>query len=254
MNFSGSELVAMVGQYMWVFARIGGMVAVAPIFGTRTVPARVKIILTLIISLAVVPMLGEGPGVDPLSFAGLLVLIQEILIGAFIGFSVSLVFDALITGGQIIAQLMGLGFASMMDPQNGVSVPVVGQFYTVMATLIFLAINGHLLLIEMIVSSFQSLPIGVGLSRESFVGLALWGKWVFIGAIMVALPSIVALLIVNIAFGVMTRAAPQLNIFAVGFPITILFGFLVMVLTLPNFVDKFYQLLDELFSFLRQVA
>ncbi len=254
MNFSGSELVAMVGQYMWVFARIGGMVAVAPIFGTRTVPARVKIILTLIISLAVVPMLGEGPGVDPLSFAGLLVLIQEILIGAFIGFSVSLVFDALITGGQIIAQLMGLGFASMMDPQNGVSVPVVGQFYTVMATLIFLAINGHLLLIEMIVSSFQSLPIGVGLSRESFMGLALWGKWVFIGAIMVALPSIVALLIVNIAFGVMTRAAPQLNIFAVGFPITILFGFLVMVLTLPNFVDKFYQLLDELFSFLRQVA
>lgn len=254
MNFSGSELVAMVGQYMWVFARIGGMVAVAPIFGTRTVPARVKIILTLIISLAVVPMLGEGPGIDPLSFAGLLVLIQEILIGAFIGFSVSLVFDALITGGQIIAQLMGLGFASMMDPQNGVSVPVVGQFYTVMATLIFLAINGHLLLIEMIVSSFQSLPIGVGLSRESFMGLALWGKWVFIGAIMVALPSIVALLIVNIAFGVMTRAAPQLNIFAVGFPITILFGFLVMVLTLPNFVDKFYQLLDELFSFLRQVA
>lgn len=254
MNFSGSELVAMMGQYMWVFARIGGMVAVAPIFGTRTVPARVKIILTLIISVAVVPMLGEGPGVDPLSFAGLLVLIQEILIGAFIGFSVSLVFDALITGGQIIAQLMGLGFASMMDPQNGVSVPVVGQFYTVMATLIFLAINGHLLLIEMIVSSFQSLPIGVGLSRESFMGLALWGKWVFIGAIMVALPSIVALLIVNIAFGVMTRAAPQLNIFAVGFPITILFGFLVMVLTLPNFVDKFYQLLDELFSFLRQVA
>lgn len=254
MNFSGSELVAMVGQYMWVFARIGGMVAVAPIFGTRTVPARVKIILTLIISMAVVPMLGEGPGVDPLSFAGLLVLIQEILIGAFIGFSVSLVFEALITGGQIIAQLMGLGFASMMDPQNGVSVPVVGQFYTVMATLIFLAINGHLLLIEMIVSSFQSLPIGVGLSRESFMGLALWGKWVFIGAVMVALPSIVALLIVNIAFGVMTRAAPQLNIFAVGFPITILFGFLVMVLTLPNFIDKFYQLLDELFSFLRQVA
>lgn len=254
MNFSGSELVAMVGQYMWVFARIGGMVAVAPIFGTRTVPARVKIILTLIISMAVVPMLGEGPGVDPLSFAGLLVLVQEILIGAFIGFSVSLVFDALITGGQIIAQLMGLGFASMMDPQNGVSVPVVGQFYTVMATLIFLAINGHLLLIEMIVSSFQSLPIGVGLSRESFMGLALWGKWVFIGAVMVALPSIVALLIVNIAFGVMTRAAPQLNIFAVGFPITILFGFLVMVLTLPNFIDKFYQLLDELFSFLRQVA
>lgn len=107
--------------------------------------------------------------------------------------------------------------------------------------------NGHLLLIEMVVSSFQSLPIGVGLSRESFMGMALWGKWVFIGALMVALPSIVALLIVNIAFGVITRAAPQLNIFAVGFPITILFGFVVMVLTLPNFVDKFSQLLDELF-------
>lgn len=254
MNFSGSELVAMVGQYMWVFARIGAMVAVAPIFGTRTVPARVKIIITLVISATVVPVLGQGPAVEPFSFAGLLVLAQEILIGALIGFSVSLVFDALITGGQIIAQLMGLGFASMMDPQNGVSVPVVGQFYTVMATLIFLAMNGHLLLIELVVSSFQSLPIGVGLSRESFMGLALWGKWVFIGALMVALPAIVALLVVNIAFGVMTRAAPQLNIFAVGFPITIMFGFVVMVLTLPNFVTKFQQLLDELFSFLRQLS
>ena len=243
----------MIGQYTYVFARVAAMISLAPIFGSQTVPVKVKIIIAIVITYSCVNFIKHDELIDPLSFHGLLILSQEVLIGLLIGFAFSLVFDALITGGQIVAQLMGLGFASMMDPQNGVSVPVIGQFYTVIAALIFLSLNGHLLLVEMVVHSFNSIPIGGEISRDLFLNLALWSKWLFIGAIMVALPSIVALLVVNIAFGVMTRSAPQLNIFAVGFPITILFGFVVMILTLPNFLDKFYELINELVLFITNI-
>src|SRR3569832_818106 len=131
---------------------------------------------------------------------------MEMIIGGMIGVAVAVIFNALITGGQLIAQTMGLGFAPMMDPQNGVAVPVIGQFYTIMATLLFLAMNGHLLLIEMVANSFHSLPVGAELSRGVLLDFVLWGKWLFIGARMIAMPAVVALLIVNIAFGVMTRA------------------------------------------------
>ena len=253
MNFTVPELTALTGQYLWPLTRIGGMIALAPIFGTRTVPARVKVILMAAIAFMVAPLVESPTDVQPISLDGVAILAQELMIGAMIGFAVALIFNALITGGQIIAQLMGLGFASMMDPQNGVSVPVIGQFYTIMATLLFLTMNGHLLLIEMVTSSFQSLPIGAELSRGLLLDFVIWGKWVFIGALMIALPALVALLIVNIAFGVMTRSSPQLNIFAIGFPITIAVGFVIMIVTLPDFAAKVSLLLDELFGVLRRL-
>lgn len=243
----------MVGHYLWPLCRIGAMVALAPIFGTRTVPVRIKIILSMAIVVAVAPIIETPTDIQPVSFQGVELIAKEMIIGAMIGFAVALIFNSLIVGGQLIAQMMGLGFASMMDPQNGVSVPVIGQFYTILATLLFLALNGHLLMIEMVATSFHSLPIGAELSRGVLLDFALWGKWVFIGALMIALPAILSLLIVNIAFGVMTRASPQLNIFAVGFPITIGVGFLVMIATLSYFSSKFTLLMEELFFFLRKV-
>lgn len=254
MAFSMAELIGIVGHYMWPLCRVGAMVALAPIFGTRTVPARIKLILSFAIVITVAPVIETPKDIQPFSFEGFELIAKEMIIGAMIGFAVALIFNALITGGQLIAQMMGLGFASMMDPQNGVSVPVIGQFYTIMATLLFLALNGHLLLIEMVATSFHTLPVGAELSRGLLLDFALWGKWVFIGALMISLPAILALLIVNIAFGVMTRASPQLNIFAVGFPITIAIGFVVMIMTLSYFSSKFMELLDELFAFLQRIV
>lgn len=248
-----AELIGIVGHYLWPLCRVGAMVALAPIFGTRTVPAKIKIILSLAIVVTIAPVIETPADIQPVSFQGFELIAKEMIIGAMIGFAVALIFNALITGGQLIAQMMGLGFASMMDPQNGVSVPVVGQFYTIMATLLFLAMNGHLLLIEMVATSFHSLPVGAELSRGVLLDFALWGKWLFIGALMIALPAILTLLIVNIAFGVMTRASPQLNIFAVGFPITIGVGLVVMMMTLSYFSSKFSQLMDELFLFLHKI-
>jgi flagellar biosynthesis protein FliR len=232
--------------------RIAAFVGVAPIFGTPYVPARVKVGIALALAVMVVPILPKFQYTDPLSLAGIVTTIQQVLIGVLLGFVVSLVFSALIIGGQLVAQLMGLGFASMMDPQNGVDVPVVGQFYTVLATIIFLITNGHLILVDTLVGSFKSMPIGDhGFFLEKIWQVVLWSKWMFIAALVIALPAITTLLLVNIAFGVMTRASPQLNIFAVGFPITILLGFMAMLASMPYFVPKLQDIFNQTFYFLR---
>lgn len=254
MNITDSDITYWITMYMWPFFRIAALVSVAPIFGTHTVPARVKLMIAASLTIMIAPILPKMKYVDPLSFQGMAVTFHQILIGIAIGFMVTLVFDALVIGGQIVAQLMGLGFASMNDPQNGVSVPVVGQFYTVIATLIFLILNGHLVLLNLLVTSYQTLPIGdYGLSPDRLWQLVLWSKWIFSAAIIIALPAVTALLLVNIAFGVMTRAAPQLNIFAVGFPITILLGFIVMLVSLPYFIPKLQQLLELAFHFINTI-
>ena len=144
---------------------------------------------------------------------------------------------------------MGLGFASMVDPATGVSVPVISQFYLVLSTLLFLTLGGHLLLIEMLIDSFQSLPIGVtGIERSDLWSVIAWSSRLFSAGLLMAMPAITSLLMVNVAFGVVTRAAPQLNIFAVGFPITLVLGALLMWLTLPSVLNNFTNLLVESYS------
>jgi flagellar biosynthetic protein FliR len=141
---------------------------------------------------------------------------------------------------------MGLGFASMIDPNNGVSVPVIAQLLVIIGTLLFLALGGHLLLIQLVVNSFQSLPISpTGLERESFWAIVNWGSQMFIGAIWVAIPALVSMLVVTLALGVMTRAAPQLNIFSVGFPVTMFLGFIIIMLILPGILPRFNKMMLE---------
>lgn len=253
MIFSATELTAMIGAYLWPLFRVAAMVTAAPVFGTRSVPVKVKIIMSLAITSVLVPML-PAPEVDvfnPLSF---LIILQQVLIGIIIGFTVQLVFSAVITGGQIVAMQMGLGFSLMMDPQNGAQSPVLSQFYIVMVTLIYLSINGHLVLIEVLADSFKTMPIAAdGLVAKDFMQVVHWGSNVFAGGLAIALPAIASLLVVNIAFGVMTRSAPQLNIFAIGFPITMLLGFALVMVTLPNVAPKSISLFSDVYHLLQSI-
>ena len=167
------------------------------------------------------------------------------IIGLAIGFSLQLIFAALVIAGQATAMGMGLGFAQMVDPQNGVNVPVIGQYYVVIATLLFLALNGHLALIRVLVDSFQTLPIGVdSLGREDFRAIAYWGSRMFTGALMVAIPAIVSILLVNLSFGVVSRSAPQLNVFGVGFPVTLTLGFIILVFAISNLLPQMQLLIN----------
>lgn len=246
MNVDFAEATAFVGSLLWPMMRIGAMVMAMPVFGTRLVSTRIKIITTVVLAITVLPLLPELPRVEALSINGLFISIQQVIIGVALGFTLQLVFGAMMIAGEAIAMSMGLGFASMVDPANGVNVPVVSQFFIILTTLIFLALGGHLMLIQLLVSSFESMPIAPdGLERESFWAIASWGSEMFIGAVWVAIPALISLLTVTFAMGVMTRAAPQLNIFSIGFPITMFLGFIILILVLPSFLPRINQMMLE---------
>jgi flagellar biosynthetic protein FliR len=255
MVITTAEINGWIGQYLWPMLRIGAMVAAAPVFGTNFIPARIKIILVLLLCVVVAPVLPTVPSIDPLSGAGLLTALHQLLIGLAMGFAVHLVFGAFVLGAQVMSMGMALGFASMNDPATGVSVPTVGQFYTIMVTLAFLAINGHLIMIEVLVDSFRSMPIGPrGLQMNGLMDLVNWGSNMFAGALLIALPVITSLLVVNISFGIVVRAAPQLNIFAVGFPVIMILGFIIMYICLPGILGELTVLLDDIFLLMRHLV
>lgn len=245
------QVAGWIGVFMWPFIRIGMMLMVMPVFGGRLVPVRIRVLAAVVLAVIMVPVIPAVPSVDPLSGEAVAIIVQQMLIGLVMGFMLQLVFTALLIGGHAIAMSMGLGFASMVDPQNGVNVPVIGQYYVTIATLLFLALDGHLILISVLAESFHTLPIGVsGITRNDFWAVANWGTEMFAGGILIAVPALIALLLTNISFGVVTRAAPQLNIFGVGFPVTLTFGFVVIYLTLPNLLPQFQQLLNDAMAML----
>ena len=244
MDISFAQATAFVGSLIWPMMRIGAMLLAMPVIGTRLVPTRVKIIMTLVLSVLVVPLLPPLPQVEALSLEGLLVSAQQILIGLSMGFTLQLVFGALMIAGESIAMTMGLGFASMVDPTNGVNVPVISQFLIIIGTLLFLALGGHLVLIQLVVSSFETLPISpTGVTRDGYQALVAWGSQMFIGALWVAIPALISMLVITLSMGVMTRAAPQLNIFSVGFPVTMFMGFIILLLVIPGFLPRINQMM-----------
>lgn len=252
MNFSGAELTAWLASVMWPFMRIGAMFVAAPILSARSVPVRIRILLTLIIAWILVPVIPAPPVVDLISAEALLISVYQVVIGVAMGFILQMVFAVFIIAGQSVAMAMGLGFASIVDPQNGVQVPVVSQAFLIMVTLVFLALNGHLVLIEVMADSFHQLPVGlIAPSRDALWQLVIWGSTMFAGGVLVALPAIAALLLVNLAFGVTARAAPQLNIFAVGFPIMIMVGLAFIILVLPTLTEHLSSLLLQAFALIQ---
>lgn len=255
MNFTSAEITAWIGTYLWPFFRIGAALAAVPVIGARFIPVRVRLLLALSLTLVIAPVIPSMPAVDPLSPDGMLVTLQQVLIGAAMGFALQLIFSAFAHAGQLIAMQMGLGFASLVDPQNGVQVPVLSQFYVVITSLIFLALDGHLVVIEVLADSFYTMPI-------SATGIAAAGLWelsnsasrMFAGALQIALPAMTALLLVNLAFGVMARAAPQLNIFSIGFPLSLILGFVALLLTIPSLIPQSSELFNEGFELMRHLA
>jgi flagellar biosynthetic protein FliR len=239
--------------YLWPMVRISAMLLAMPLFSSRQIPARFRLFLMILITLVVAPTLPPQPQVDVLSHTGFIILLQQILIGVLMGFVLQMVFGALVFGGQVIAYSMGLGFASMVDPANGVQVPVVAQFYLILATLLFLIFNGHLLSIELIADSFKTMPVATdGIARNGLLDVVAWGSRLFTGGLLIALPIVGAMLMANMGMGVVMRAAPQLNIFSIGFPVTMLLGFALIWVTLPNVFSVFNELLDDAFQHLMQ--
>jgi len=180
--------------------------------------------------------------------------IQQVLIGLVTGFIVQMVFAAVTFAGQSVALSMGLGFSVMVDPQNGQQVPVIAQFYMMITTLMFVSMDAHLVLIKMLLDSFTSLPIGMeGLVSADLWTIVAWSARMFAGGLLLTLPLVASLLLLNVCFGVAARAAPQLQIFSVGFPITLMLGLLLMWMTLPDVLHQFSGLLAEAYELIAKL-
>jgi len=239
-EFPMNIIMQFLADFLLPFTRIAAMIGVMVGIGSKTTSSRIKLILAITVTVMVMPAIPPSPFTDLFSFAMVPIVIQQIIIGVIIGFVSTLMLNTFVLAGQIVALQTGLGFASMMDPVNGLNVPAVGQFYLILATLLFWALDGHIILIKMVVYSFDTLPIGSGwLDIPSYTKIYNWGGWMFSTALVLSLPPITAMLTINITFGVLTRAAPQLNVFTIGFPITMISGLLIMWLTLENFAFHF---------------
>ena len=244
-----TDLSALVTAYLLPFFRIAAMLMIAPLFGARLVPARVRVLLALVLAAVIAPLIPTAPAFDTFSAGAVLAIAQEIIIGGTMGFMVQMVFDAVIIGSQTIAMGMGLGFAMLVDPQRGVNVPILSQFFVLMTTMMFMALGGHLILIKVLVQSFYSLPPGAAsFGTDGLWSVVSWGSQMFAGAVLVALPAVVALLIVNLAYGVISRAAPTLNLFAVGCPATVLLGFLILQFSFQTTLVSLTTMLDSTFA------
>ena len=231
---------------MYPLARILALMASAPVFNSEGVPTQIRLVIGLAIGLGLSPALPPMPPVSPGSWLGLAVLLQQVLIGITLGFAMRIVFAAVEMAGELIGLQMGLSFATFYDPQTSSQTPVVSEFLSLLATLLFLAMNGHLLLLSVLSESFNLLPVAATpFATKGFSVMLSWAAILFSAGLLLALPLIAALLIANIALGVLARVAPALNIFAIGFPVTIVSGFAVLLLSLPYFGAALEKLYDR---------
>lgn len=225
-----------------------------PIFSARTTPVKFRLLISFLITWVVIPFIPPLPDVPLMSYAGVMVTIQQMAIGLASAFILQMVFAVLLVGGQSIAYSMGLGFASMVDPASGVQVPVVAQILVITGSLFFMSVNGHLLLIELLIESFKTLPIDViGLTKADLWAIIIWSGQMFAGGVLLALAIMSVVLFVNVSFGVASKAAPQLQIFGVGFPITIMMGLVLIWILMPNVIEAFSVVLADGFQLIKQV-
>lgn len=240
MGFTESVINQYLADFILPFTRVSALVMTMIGFSARTIPTRIKLFLCLTVTVAIMPAISPS-NIDQLfSFSTVLLVGQQTLIGVMLGFVTVMVVDTFTLAGQIIAMQSGLGFASLVDPASGMNVPAVGQFFLILSTLLFWVMDGHLAYLQFVVASFDTLPIGNNfIDTIKFKELAEWGSWMFATALSLALAPLTAMLLINFSFGIMTRAAPQLNIFAIGFPITMMAGLLIMWLTFGNFLTHF---------------
>jgi len=233
-SVTSAQLSTWLALFIFPFIRILALISSAPIFGNKQVLTRVKIGLALLLTVIIIPTLPAQADIEPSSALGLFVLLQQLLAGLAIGFAMRLIFTAVEMSGDLTGMQMGLGFASFFDPMNASYTPVVAQFLSIIATLAFLGMDGHLYMLEALAGSFQTFPISSAVpSAIALHTLAAWGGSIFTYALQLSMPVIGALLITNLALAILTRSAPQLNIFAIGFPITLVVGFAVLALSLP---------------------
>jgi flagellar biosynthetic protein FliR len=253
-TITSTQLDAWIVTFMFPLSRILGMVAVAPLFNISAVTVTTRLIFGLALTIAIVPILPPMPTIPAGSWLGLVVLAEQMLIGIVIGVTLRIAFAAVDFAGGLIGLQMGLSFAVFYDPQNAAQTPVIAEFLNLIALLIYIASNGHLMSLAALAESFTLLPVTTTpFAVTGFSVILNWAAAIFSTGLLLSLPLVAALLIANIALGVLSRVAPQLNLFAIGFPVTLAAGFFMMMLSMPYFGAALEHLYEQTFMVLRRV-
>ena len=253
LNLLAADVIERFYTFMWPMLRISALMLTAPILAQNAINIRFRILIALALTWLVYP-LHRWPAMDPTSAQGLLQVFNQVAIGATMGLVLQIVVAAVVVAGQSISSAMGLSMANMMDPNLG-NVPVVSQFLLVLASLVFVGFGGHAILLGLVSESFQTIPIGTSFLQQAVLGKVLqWSSMMFLGALLMALPVMVFLLFINVGLGIVTRAAPSLNIFAVGFPAMMLAGFLVLIVSMDAIGGRIDWLWMQGFGVLRDLT
>ncbi len=253
-SFSSELLQTWIISLLWPLTRVLGVIATAPVFSDKALPNQVKLGLGVMFTLIIVPTIPPLPQFEIFSFQGLLILVQQLVIGLAIGFSMRLVFAAVSMAGQLIGMSMGLGFATFFDPQSHGQSTAITQFLWMLAMLIFLSLDGHLMVVSAVADSFVTMPVALSGSGISPMKIVIWGEAIFSTGLLLAMPAVAALLITNMALGILTRTAPTLNLFGIGFPITLTIGFLVLALSLQGMLKPIENMIETGAANMRQIA
>lgn len=251
--FSFADLTAWLGHWWWPFARLLAALWMLPVFGDSRVSTPIRILFAALLSLLVAPLVSGIPAVDPFSVSALVLLIEQVLFGLVFGLCIQLLFMVLTLAGQILSLQMGLSMAVMNDPVNGDSAPLVSQLMLMFCTLLFLALNGHLVTLDLLVQSFRQWPVGSSIYQLELQGVITLFGWSMAAALALTLPAVVAMLLVNLTFGVMNRTSPSLNIISLGFPMTLLLGLVALSLSVSGVPSRYLQLVEHCFTALHGI-
>ncbi|MGY2460620.1 flagellar biosynthetic protein FliR [Vreelandella sulfidaeris] len=236
-----AQLQGWLVAFLWPFARITAFMAASPLWGHSSVPNQAKVGLAALISIVIAPILPAMPDIAVMSWAGVGIMIEQILIGLAMGLVMHIIFAVVQAAGDFIGLQMGLAFASFFDTSSGTNIMVLSRILYMITLLMFLAMNGHLMVLETLIMSFQTLPIGIGtFNPDAFILLARYAGTIFASGMLLALPLVGSLLTINLALGILNRSAPQLTVFNIGFPTSLIVGLILMMVLMTD-ISRFLQ-------------
>jgi flagellar biosynthesis protein FliR len=253
LHFNSDQLQTWIFDLLLPLIRVLGLIAIAPVFSHSATPKRIKFLVGLVITLIIMPTLPSQAPIEVLSFKGVGVVAKEFIIGLAMGFSMRIMFSAVELAGHMIAMSMGLGFATFFDPQTQGQSNAISQYLVILVVLIFLSLDGHLMMVATLSNSFMTMPINSE-AHVNYLHLAQMGETIFSAGLLLSLPLVTTLLITNMALGILTKTAPQLNIFGIGFPITIFVGLLILIVSLPTMLKPVENLIESSLNSMTQVA
>lgn len=246
--------MAWLGKLWWPFFRIAAVFWLMPFFGDPRITPLIRILFSLSIAVIIAPLMPDMPAVDPFSLSTIVLAVEQILFGVILGLSFNLLFSMMFLVGQLISMQMGLSMAVMNDPTNGGSAPLISQLMIIFATLLFLGLNGHLIALDIVIESFRTWPVGQSIfALDIEITVQLVG-WMFAAGLMLAMPAIIAMLLVNFTFGAMNRSAPSLNVFSLGFPMGMLMGLFCLGLVLSAIPNRFLDLSVYVLTQMRNIT